>query len=122
MAMPDPLAPVDLLPIRHDYGDHRGCPESLCDVAATLHPEAIQIGMMALAAAPDDDHAVVCTKCAPDGEAVAVIGTRRGGWATTGLRNDHVRRHGLYRGGDLAAPDYTGWKSTVFLINEGRVR
>jgi hypothetical protein len=120
--MPDPLALVDVLPIRHDYGDHRGCPEGLCQTAATLHPDAIRIGMAALAEAPDDDHAVVCALCAADGAAVAVIGTRRGGWATTGLRNDHVRRHGLYGDGDPAGPDYGGWKSVVFLINEGTVR
>jgi hypothetical protein len=121
--MPDPLAAIfDVLPIRHDYGDHRGCPESLCDIAATLHPEAIRIGMAALADAPDDDHAVCCVLCAAEGEAVAVIATGRGGWRVTGLRNSHVRRHGLYRDSDPAGPDYTTWKSVVFLVNENRVR
>jgi hypothetical protein len=120
--MPHPLALFDVLPIRHDYGDHRVCPESHCDVAAALHPAAVRIGMAALAEAPDDDHAVVCTLCAAGAEAVAVIGTGRGGWRVTALRNSHARRHGLHRDSDPVGPDYTSWKSTVFLINEGRVR
>ena len=51
-------AVFDALPIRCDYGDHRVCPESLCDIAGALHPDAMRIGMAALADAPDDDHAV----------------------------------------------------------------
>jgi len=122
VAMPDPLALFDVLPIRHDYGDHRACPERLCDIAAALHPDAIRIGMAALADAPDDDHAVVCVTCAAEGEAVAVIGTRRGGWATTGLRNDHVRRHGWYDDQPDGCWDPITWRSRCFLVHDGRVR
>jgi hypothetical protein len=120
--MADPLTHFDLLPVRHDHGDHRRCPETLCETAQALHPEAIKIGMAALASAAEDDHAVVCVVCAPEGEAVAVIGTRRGGWATTGLRNDHVRRHGWYDDQMDGSWDPITWKSKCFLVTNGRVR
>jgi hypothetical protein len=120
--MADPLALIDALPVRHDHGDHRTCPETLCETARALHPEAVKIGMAALASAPEDDHAVVCVACAPEGEAVAVVGTRRGGWAVTGLRNDHVRRHGWYDDRPEGSRDSIAWKSRCFLISNGRVR
>jgi hypothetical protein len=116
------LALFDALPIRHEFHDHRACPASMCAVARDLHPDAIRIGMAALASAPDDDHAVVCVACASEGEAVAVIGTRRGGWAITGLRNDHVRRHGWYDDQPDGSWDPISWKSKCFLVSDGRVR
>jgi hypothetical protein len=120
--MADFVALFDALPVRHDHGDHRTCPENLCETARGLHPEAIKIGMAALARAPEDDHAVVCVACAPEGAAVAVVGTRRGGWAVTGLRNDHVRRHGWYDHQPNEEWHPIIWKSRCFVISNGGVR